>query len=247
MAKSVRYLSAPPQPGEALYQRVRDREGRHYTDAEVRRLPDLPAPHPLAAEWRQRSATLKLLKHHFRQRSHPIRIMDFGCGCGWLTHHLAQLPHTQVWGVDVNALELEQAARVFPDAPNLTWVYADVQTAAWDEAPFDDIVLASVIQYFADLPTLLRRLRRWLAAEGTLHIVDSPWYAPAHLAAARARSAQYYTALGFPEMANAYHHHTLAELAPFAPRINYNPHGWAGQLQRLMGQPTPAFMWVQCA
>ncbi len=38
-----------------LYLRVREKEGRLYSDQIVARLPDIPADHPLVDEWRARA------------------------------------------------------------------------------------------------------------------------------------------------------------------------------------------------
>ncbi len=69
-------------------------------------------------------------------------------------------------------------------------------------------MVASVIQYFPDLPALIRGLRKLLTKRGEVHIIDSPLYGEQGLAAARERTRAYYAGLGFPEMGEQYFHHT---------------------------------------
>ena len=56
-----------------------------------------------------------------------------------------------------------------------------------------------------------------------VHVLDSPFYAEAQLAAAHERSARHFAALGHPELADHYHHHSRAALAGFAVETLYEP------------------------
>ena len=93
---------------------------------------------------------------------------------------------------------------MFVDRPNLSFVEGDLERDASLplERP-DAIVLASAIQYVADLPGLLLRLRDALAPGGEVHIVDSPLYAAGDVPAARERTRAHYEAIGVSAMADA--------------------------------------------
>jgi ubiquinone/menaquinone biosynthesis C-methylase UbiE len=171
--------------------------------------------------------------------------LDLGCGNGWLAHHLAALHEVAVYGVDLNQAELAQAARVFAGQPRLHFVYADVFTAAWPAQMCDLIIVASAIQYFPDLPALVRRLLALLTPRGEVHLLDSPLYHPAEAPAAQARTRAYYAGLGCADMAAAYHHHTFTELAPFAPELLYNPAAALNRFARRLGAARSPFPWLR--
>ena len=258
------------------YLRVRALEGRLYPDDVAAGLPSVPASHPLHAEWRIRARSAARLLAHLRGLGRRLAVVDAGCGNGWLANAIASLDGTSVVGIDVNGLELAQANRVFGGRPNLRFVRADIlclpDAPAANGAPAtsgrpttsgpptmpgrpavsglpahsDVVVLASVVQYVADLPALLRRLRSWLAVDGEIHVLDSPFYRPADVAAARERTARHYADLGVPEMAEAYHHHRLDELAEFEPTFLQRPGMVAERVARLVpGRRSSPFPWLR--
>ena len=232
----------------ADYLRAREREGRLYSDEIVRSLPSAPADHPLSAEWRLRAdSSARLLRHLASRRAR--RVVDLGSGNGWLTAAIAAElgAESRVVGVEANPVELEQARRVFHDRPNLPFVEGDLERDASLplERP-DAIVLASAIQYVADLPGLLLRLRDALAPGGEVHIVDSPLYAAGDVPAARERTRAHYEAIGVSAMADAYRHHTWYEVAPFRPSVAYRPGGLVQRTAARLGRRDTAspFPWL---
>lgn len=243
----VYYLTdpAPFAAKEDGYWRLRSHEGRVYPDDVVRELPRVPAGHPQAAEWALRADSLGRLRRYLGRTPRPRAVLDLGCGNGWMAHHLAALPSLDVYGMDLNRRELTQAARVFHDEPRLKLLYGDVFEAKLPAHAFNAIILASVIQYFADLPALVRRLLALLAPGGAIHVVDSPLYTPAGVPAARERSRAYYSGQGFPDVATDYHHHTMESLAPFRPVTLYRPRSWRSRVLRRLGVPRSPFTWIR--
>jgi SAM-dependent methyltransferase len=223
----VRYFSdpAPHRDKERLYTEVRRREGRLQPDEAVRRLPY--ATGPLAGEWRRRRRSFERFLVYCRKKKSlnndaPLRILDLGCGNGWMANRLAEDPGREVWAVDVNEEELAQGARLF-GRDNLHFGYADLVprnavpesmpgTAFRDTGSFDLIVLAAAVQYFPDLTDAINTLKTCLNPGGEIHILDSPFYPDeAAREAARQRTLEYYTAAGVPGMAAFYHHHLWAD------------------------------------
>ncbi len=228
-----------------IYSRVREKDGRLYSDDVVGRLPDLPGAHPLRTEWRARAASAARLCAHLAQLSRPLTILELGCGNGWLANRLARLHSCRVVGVDLNHFELSQAARVFAGNHRLMLLIADIFHAPFCERSFDTIIIASAIQYFPDLPMLIQRLTPLLSERGEIHILDSPLYPPSEVAEARARTQAYYAALGFPEMADHYHHHLLDTLAGFHPVRLYDPQSPLARLRRLFHLVDSPFPWIR--
>lgn len=221
-----------------LYLRVREKEGRLYSDEIVSRLPFVPHEHPLANEWRARSASAARLTEYLSRLPKPLRILDLGCGNGWLSSLLSKSGH-RVVGVDRNRYELEQAARVFSSNSDLFFLETDIFSAPFASETFDVIVLASVIQYFQDLPELIKTLLYYSKPHGEIHIMDSPLYADDKLANAVRRSRDYYSSIGFPEMAGHYFHHRASDLSPFEPQWLYRPPPRWKRFASRVGSPFP--------
>jgi len=230
-----------------LYLEVRGREGRLLDDALVATLPQLPQAHPLAAEWRVRADSLHRLVAALRGLHRPLRVLELGCGNGWLSHRIATaLPDARVTGTDVNDLELEQARRVFGRRSRLDFVHHDMRAGYLPMPRPDVLVLASSIQYVEDAPALIPAWLRALAPGGELHILDSPLYRLAELATARERTLRHYTEIGVPEMAAAYHHHTWESLQGFPAQVLHRPDAALPRLRRrLLGTASSPFPWIR--
>jgi len=227
-----------------LYLRVREKEGRLYSDDIVARLPLMPNRDSLADEWRARSDSASRLTRYLSRRPRSLSILDLGCGNGWLSNLLSKSGH-RVLGVDQNRYELQQAARVFSPNPHLFFVETDIFSTPFRTGSFDMILLASVIQYFHDLPALLTMLLRYLKPQGELHIMDSPLYSDVELQAAGHRSQQYYSSLDFPEMAGHYFHHRFSDLDTFDSKWLYHPQPYMLRLKRLLGWVESPFPWIR--
>jgi ubiquinone/menaquinone biosynthesis C-methylase UbiE len=208
---------------EKLYTQLRQREGRIYTDIEVVNLPEINLTHPHYKEWQIRKESSHKLVDHLKKRKQPLDILEIGCGNGWLCHRLAKIPESKVIGVDINFAEVQQAARVFYYNPNLHFIYGDAETGLFEDHQFDIIVFAASIQYFPSLSNPINNALRLLKSNGNIHIIDSPFYTLAELAAARQRSFLYYKQAGFPEMASQYFHHSLDELEQYNYSLHYDP------------------------
>ena len=226
-----------------LYLRVREKEGRLYSDDIVARLPHMPGGHPLDGEWRARSESAQRLVGYLSSFQKPHFILDLGCGNGWLSNVLAEAGHTVV-GLDQNLYELKQAARVFRSNPKLSFLESVIFSSPFISGLFDVIVLASVLQYFSDASSLISVLSNYLTPQGEIHILDTPLYSEKELEEAKLRSAQYYTSLGFPEMNAAYFHHRASCLDVLHPKRLYTPHPLTLRLKRWIGQVDSPFPWV---
>lgn len=243
MSKKLVYLTPPEDSFEAAYLEVREKEERLYPDDIVKRLPILPQDHPQAEEWALRQRNIELLKAHVAQRQ-AQDVLDLGCGNGWLTHQLVEENSSRkVLGLDINAAELEQANRLF-SSDQCTFAYGDIFQAELTPQSFDIITLVSCAQYFPSLPILLNRLQQLLQAEGEIHILDTPFYDSAELAAARKRTDDYYAQQGVSLMSNHYHHRSWAELKGYRYEIKYNPRTLGSRIQRKLGLKRSPFPWL---
>ena len=225
-----------------LYLRVREKEGRLYSDEVVARLPLLPDGHPLGHEWRARSASAQRLVGYLSSFHKPGFILDLGCGNGWLSNLLAEAGHNVI-GLDQNLYELKQAARVFRSNQKLSFLESEIFSAPFISGLFDVIILASVLQYFSDASSLISVLSSYLRTQGEIHILDTPLYAENEMEEAKLRSNHYYTSLGFPEMSAHYFHHRASYLEALHSKTLYIPRPLTLRLKRWTGQADSPFPW----
>jgi ubiquinone/menaquinone biosynthesis C-methylase UbiE len=208
---------------EKKYIQIRALESRLYTDEELVLLPDISPAHPHSREWHLRKRFTRRLLHYFSSRKTNPEILDVGCGNGWLTHQLAEIPGSKVSGIDINFTELQQAARVFSNDPNLRFIHGDIRAGILGDRQFDYIVFAASMEYFPSLKKMLHFCLSHLKPAGEIHILDTPFCRPEEVKLRERRSQTYYSSFGYPEMAEYYFHHTLDDLRSFHYSILYNP------------------------
>jgi SAM-dependent methyltransferase len=226
---------------EKNYVELRQREKRVYADNVVKDLPSIPSGHHLKKEWKIRQTSLKKLRSYLETRKGRKRVLELGCGNGWLSHHLALLPDTEVLGMDLNETELLQAATVFNHINRLSFAYADIfKTGSLPE--FDYIILASSLQYFPDVKKLTSKLLRQLSPAGEIHIIDTPIYDSAEVISARARSAEYFN-LQQSRMKLFYHHHDWSAFDQFKLQLLHDPRSITNRLAGLISVRSP-FPWI---
>lgn len=238
--QKVTYLTAKKEAFSDSYIAIRSKENRVLTDDEVRQLPYTAASNPNANEWKVRQHSSKRFLDYLSNKKDSLHVLDIGCGNGWFSHLMSQIPNTTVVGLDINAIELEQAATVF-DAPNLTFVYGDIFEIITFQNQFHIITLNACVQYFPNFDTLIHRLKTFLLPHGEIHIIDSPFYTIENLADAQKRSIAYYTNLGFPEMANYYYHHSIEAISEFD--ILYQPP--KNKISKWLSVDYSPFMWLK--
>ncbi|KXK13734.1 MAG: methylase [Chloroflexi bacterium OLB14] len=231
-----------------LYLKVRQKEGRLYSDEVVAKLPSFQKNHALSNEWQARFKSAKRLRSYLTQKNTSLKILDLGCGNGWLSNFLNQENHS-IYGVDQNLFELQQATRVFlssaedgEKSEKLFFLKADIFSAPFPIESFDVILLASAVQYFPDLSRLLQTLFNYLKPNGEIHILDSAFYKDDEIPQAIKRSEEYYQSLGLPEMSRYYFHHRLSELQKFSPRFLYKP--MLLRFKKILGKMDSPFAWV---
>lgn len=217
---------------EEGYIAIREKEGRTYSDAELKGLPNVGKGHRHYSEWRIRRSTLEKLMNYLFVQSSGLRILDLGCGNGWMSHHLANLQSSAVFAVDLSQTELAQAARVFGDQENLHFGYGDIFDRSFDYLQFDIITMGASFQYFPSASDLISRLQSLLSGQGEIHILDTPFYTEKEAPAARERTITYYAQMGYPSLAEHYYAHTWKELERFSPALLYNPSDWFSRVLR---------------
>jgi ubiquinone/menaquinone biosynthesis C-methylase UbiE len=226
--------NAPPPIGtstdfELLYLAVRALEGRIYSDEELLQLPEIAPSHRHYQEWQVRKHSAQRLTDYLVKKNRPLYILEVGCGNGWLAAKLAQIKAANVVALDVNRTEVTQAARVFKKK-NLQFFAGSVDDGHFKGAKFDIIIFAASIQYFSPLGDTIRKMQQHLAEDGEIHLIDSNFYTAFNVDDAVMRTQEYYSTMGYRQMAGFYYHHTLDELATFSHKVLSNPHSLRNRL-----------------
>lgn len=104
------------------------------------------------------------------ERRQGIHILEIGCGMGELAHHLAEITHCRVKGVDLSPQFIEHASTTYQH-PNLTFAVADLATSTPVSAQeqFSYIVGNGILHHlYHQLDQVLPRLALWLKPGGRL-------------------------------------------------------------------------------
>jgi len=105
------------------------------------------------------------------------RILDVGCGPGFLSAELQQEvgPAGTVAGVDSSPAMLALAARRCGSLGNVTLHPGDATSLPVEDASFDGAVCVQVLEYVADTLTALRELHRALRPGARVVVWDIDW------------------------------------------------------------------------
>lgn len=225
---------------EQHYIGVRTKEGRVLSVEEIRRLPYPEPSDRNYSEWQLRQKSIRRLVSYVQAKQKAQRILDIGCGNGFMTNLLAGEKHRAI-GVDVNLTELKQAAQAFPKA-RITWYYIDLLNEALPEDKFDIITFGASFQYFKDPAQILSVCKSLLAPGGEIHIIDSPFYTQAEKEGAQQNSRKYFRSLQAEGMTEHYHHHSYDALRGFRTEWKYRPGSLLRRLFRISDSPFP---WIK--
>lgn len=190
--------------------------------------PSWSTPYPNVEEARRAAKILPLLSELARDRRKGMRIVEIGCGRGWLTSMMSS--YGECVGVEPIAPVVEAARERYPDLRFEVGTAADLLEAG-ERGRFDVVVTTEVIEhvpvherdrFIADLGALLRPAgavllttdrgelhSRWLRRRGTTEQPEEHWLTEvevlrlfeAHGFRAEARDRAYYE---IPEL-SAFH------------------------------------------
>jgi ubiquinone/menaquinone biosynthesis C-methylase UbiE len=225
---------------EEIYLEVRKKEQRFYTDKEVNLLPEISKTHVHYKEWQIRKVSATKLINYLKKKKGPLNVLEVGCGNGWLSSKLADIENATITGLDINRVELNQAASVFGNKCNLSFEYGDLRDGIFSNRKFDIIVFAASLQYFPSIAHIINAAWPLLSLKGEIHILDTPLYKASEILPAQQRCKNYYDHLGFPEMRAFYFHHPFSHLYQFGYTIMHNPFSTINSLLK-KGSP---FYWL---
>jgi len=190
--EGVFILSPVTSTFENVYLKVREKENRIYSDAELLMLPFASSSNPHKNEWDLRAKSFLRFKEYLKTKKQNLNLLDLGCGNGWFCGQLSKTFNHHFYCVDVNLTEMKQGRKVF-NSEQLNFIYADIFNSEIPTASFDIITVNAAIQYFPDLKRLLDRLIKLITATGEIHSIDSPFYSKSEVINAKNRTMVYYS------------------------------------------------------
>lgn len=206
---------------EQAYLGIRLKERRLLDDEMVRHLPN-PPNNQQSKEWNIRARSAKRFTSHLSSLPCISNILEIGCGNGWFTHTISKHTNANVFGADINQVELEQAVRLFENHKT-TFHLFNILDSNWEYPKPDIIIFNASIQYFPNLSEVVAKCFEILNSGGQIHILDSPLYKAKNVLDARQRSLRYFEQMACPQMGLFYFHHTFEEILKFQPRFLYRP------------------------
>ncbi len=112
--------------------------------------------------------------------STETRILDWGCGMGWLAVRLAQQCRCRVTGLNISAVQLEQARKWAQQNHVAQWVKFDLydgKKLPYEDSAFDVIFSQEALVNAPDKDLTYREIFRVLKPGGEFSVQD--WYADA--------------------------------------------------------------------
>lgn len=102
------------------------------------------------------------------------KVLDLGCGFGWICRWAREAGAEQVLGIDVSSNMLAKAQE-FPIDPAITYLQADMETLELDPFTFDVVLSSLAMHYLKNLPALVSQVYKRLKPGGTfIFCVEHP-------------------------------------------------------------------------
>lgn len=94
----------------------------------------------------------------------PIKVLDIGCGGGFLTNHLANVGH-QVTGIDLSPSSLE-AARQNDTTKSVKYLTANAYSLPFEDQTFDAVAAMDILEHVENPDQLIKEAGRVLRPGG---------------------------------------------------------------------------------
>ena len=105
------------------------------------------------------------------------RILDFGCGPGFLALALADMVGEQgrVYGADINARFVSDSTQRAGGRNNISFHHLTDHVLPFETVSLDRVLAKNVLEYVPDVTSTLSEMYRVLTPGGRIHVLDSDW------------------------------------------------------------------------
>ena len=229
---------------QEIYLKARRLEGKLYHDDVVRKMPNLNRDHPYYEECRARKDSLDEMNACLTAYEPPIRILEVGCGNGWMANALTQNHNIQMVSLELHEMDAQQDERVYGNKANLRYRSLNSFLDNPDAEPFDIILFSGSFQYFGDAAVTLSQWMQYLKPTGEIHIKDTLVHDSATKAQELTKNkGQYFRSIGVEPMANYFTNYSWDDFKGF----NYVNHrrSWIVQVRKTLTRQTSLnFPWI---
>jgi ubiquinone/menaquinone biosynthesis C-methylase UbiE len=122
----------------------------------------------------------------------PRRVLDVGCGTGYLLRHLASLcpDAAELAGIDAAPAMVDTAREAASSEARLSFLVGTAEELPWPDGTFDLVVSSTSFDHWADQRAGLGQCARVLAPGGRFVLVDqfSAWLVPTLMAGRRGKA-----------------------------------------------------------
>ncbi len=144
-------------------------------DAYLLGLPGRDSTGRRSREWRVKARSMESL---FALLGNPVpsRVVDLGCGTGWLAHHMARRG-CDVYAVDIvrsEAIGLNAAGTFLRNGPPFERIWAELDHPPFQMSCIDAAICNASLHYVSDLFDTLQEVARVLRPGGLFVVMNSP-------------------------------------------------------------------------
>jgi 2-polyprenyl-6-hydroxyphenyl methylase / 3-demethylubiquinone-9 3-methyltransferase len=132
--------------------------------------------HPIALLRAENKVRIPWVIQEIEQRfSHPVNILDVGCGAGFLTNALAEKGH-DVKGIDLSATSLD-VARQHDRTNSVDYLHGDAYALPFASESFDVVAAMDILEHVEDPRRLIQEASRVLRKKGIFffHTFNRNW------------------------------------------------------------------------
>lgn len=176
----------------ALAQRLvirRDQSGESTTDTDSPPEDSLAAganphtfDHASYRNWRNKSLDAQFHDHFECAQLSGKRVLDFGCGSGYLSKLATTCDAASVDGLDLSPKKIEAAKHLYGESSNAIsprfHVGSNAKYIDFDDDSFDIILCFDVVEHIMQYKEIIREWKRVLAPGGRILIWWQPYYHP---------------------------------------------------------------------
>lgn len=137
---------------------------------------DLPyVSGPGSSKWRVKARSMEAL-FRFVDRLAPRRIVDLGCGNGWLSRHLAARGF-ETYGVEIgldDVLGLGAASELLRHELDVNLIWGEMDHPPFRTASVDAVICNASLHYATSISLVIGQIARIVRPGGALVVMNSP-------------------------------------------------------------------------
>ncbi len=166
----------PDQPLVQVLHTWRQKDNRVWNDLEIEEFPQTFFYNLHQEEWKEKALLWDKLKSYLQTNpGSDLRILDAGCGSGWLSHKISQVVSGKVFGIDIDPAQVTSAKKMFQSG-RVSFLEGDIRQSKLEKESFDHIILMDVLPWVEDLHGTIRHCLSLLKDQGELHLMGTPFF-----------------------------------------------------------------------